>query len=76
MEYARQMQEDAQALRDIDTQVSGLIINVSWLGSRAEKFRSDWQGTARPHLLKVAGVLEDTAQFLNKAAQEQQLLSG
>lgn len=57
-------------------QLSGLVNNTTaWTGSDAQKFKSDWNSSHRPLLLKAAGMLKQGAKQLKANADEQDYAS-
>jgi len=58
------MQRDAGAIRTLSKQLDGQLRSAWWRGPDADRFRSEWDGTHRIHLEKVAAALDAAAKVV------------
>ncbi len=58
------MQRDAGAIRTLAKQLDGQLRSAWWRGPDADRFRSEWDGTHRSQLEKVAAALDAAAKVI------------
>ena len=58
------MQRDAGQIRTLAKQLDGQLKGAWWKGTDADRFRSDWDGTHRTQLEKLAAALEAQAKVI------------
>jgi uncharacterized protein YukE len=68
---ANQLNSKADEIDTIMNTLSSQLDGTQWVGTDADGFRSDWQGTHRAQLSAVAGALRDAAtQATGNASQQ------
>lgn len=59
----RQKADEVNSLRNEITQV---LASTTWDGSRARRFREEWNGTFSPNLVKLQTALTENAEFITQ----------
>lgn len=65
------MQREAGVIRTLSKQLDGQLRSAWWRGADADRFRSEWDGTHRSQLEKVAGALDATAKVIGTNIAQQ-----
>lgn len=65
------MQREAGQIRTLAKQLDGQLRSAWWKGTDADRFRSDWDGTHKVQLDKVASALEAQAKVITTNVTQQ-----
>lgn len=72
---ARQMEVEADAIRDEVHQLTSRLEAAPWRGNDREKFLQEWQGRHVKALMKVAAGLDQAARQATEHARQQEAAS-
>lgn len=75
-QLSAQLNNKANDIQNIISQLSSAINSVEWKGNDANRFRSDWTGQYTSQLKQVVSALQTASQAAKRNAQEQQQASG
>jgi len=75
-DLARNMRSKADEFENGATQLTSNLANVQWTGNYANRFREDWNGSARQNLSHIVSMLRDASDALTRHAQAQRQVSG
>lgn len=75
-QLAAQLNNKANDIQNVISQLTSAINSVEWKGNDANKFRSDWQGQYVGQLKQVVSGLQTASQNAKRNAQEQATASG
>jgi uncharacterized protein YukE len=62
----RRFVEENEAVRQLQTRISGTLGSTAWTGPAAERFRSAWSGEFVPTLNRLAEALAENASVVAK----------
>ncbi len=65
------MQRDAAQIRTLSKQLDSQLRGAWWKGTDADRFRSDWDGSHRAQLERVAAALEASAKVITSNVTQQ-----
>lgn len=68
---ARNLEQQAQVIDDIISQLNSALQSTDWKGPDADQFRNDWNSSLVPDLRRVAGELRRASQRADRNAQAQ-----
>ena len=74
-EASRGMEQGAQDLGSMVSDISALVDEVLWIGPAAQRFKGDWDGSLRPELSAACESLSDSARELHRRAELQDEVS-
>jgi len=72
---AARFESQAGKMREIVTSSSWALATAAWTGAEVDQLRAKWNGASKPHLLRVAAELSETAVTLRRQAAEQERVS-
>jgi uncharacterized protein YukE len=75
-QLAAQLNNKANDIQNVISQLTSAINSVEWKGNDANRFRSDWQSQYVGQLKTVVSALQTASQNAKRNAQEQQSASG
>lgn len=75
-QLSRLMNDSAQLFNERANQLTNQLGSVQWAGNYANRFRDDWNGTARNNLAAIVQMLQEASQQLSQHAQAQRQVSG
>jgi len=70
-QLAAQLNNKANDIQNVISQLTSAINSVEWKGNDANRFRSDWQGQYVSQLKQVVNALQQASQNAKRNAQEQ-----
>lgn len=65
------MQREAGGIRTIAKQLDSQLRSAWWKGTDADRFRSEWDGTHKAQLEKIAAALDAQAKVVQKNVTQQ-----
>lgn len=65
------MQREAGGIRTIAKQLDSQLRGAWWKGTDADRFRSEWDGTHKAQLEKIAAALDAQAKVVQKNVTQQ-----
>jgi uncharacterized protein YukE len=75
-QLASLMNDTALSFSDRANQLTSQLGQVQWTGNYANRFREDWNGTARQNLTTIVQMLQEASQRLSQHARAQREVSG
>lgn len=72
---SRQMDNGAQELGSMVSNITSMLSSVVWVGPAAQRFKQDWDGSFRPELQAAADSLQESAAELQRRAELQDEVS-
>lgn len=73
----KSLQREAGTMRSLAKQLDGQLKAAWWKGTDGDRFRSEWDGTHKSQLEKIAMALEDAAKRIaSNVAQQTQASQG
>jgi hypothetical protein len=75
-DLSRLMRTKAEEFESGANLLSTNLASVQWTGNYANRFRDDWNGSARQNLAQIVGMLREASDALFRHAQAQRSVSG
>jgi WXG100 family type VII secretion target len=73
--HAGKINQGVSEVQGLIDQITGLLDGIYWQGEDRERFMAQWEGELKPTAGRVVQQLQDSADELNRRADEQDALS-
>jgi hypothetical protein len=75
-DLSRLMRTKADEFENSANILTSTLSGVQWTGNYANRFREDWNGTARQNLAQIVSMLREAGDALFRHSQAQRSVSG